>query len=480
MKNGLNALAQRAIRSLGRTAAGPAVEERAPLCADPEDAYRPAGRDLIATVLGPWLNRNLATPFELLHRPDLAEKLERSGVELQHAIQKVAVPAALARGVSVHEIVRDLQRLTDRVMGRLQTDRRGGRLPVAAVGNFADRCASLVDAPDGAYLLGCGLASALAPAETWEAKLGLLLDIAGVAPADEAMRSFAHSVIEALLQELLRSPGAINEMLGPDLELGQSVLGFTAIAHGEAVGMVIQAYPALAPRQPTLSAGAQRLAAAIDAGWFEATRVALSEQILEMFKRRRRLSPDDAQGELDLLRMLAVCLTAAGGGFMPAEDVRAAVVERSRLLVEPTFLTALLSGVDSPAAEFSAVIGVLENVAGDANRRRAVRWLENTLSTRGLEDRWEGDPEARLAELAGFHRRIARAGAEVAGVQQVLESLGELGGRIEATHRLVEGTVDGLLRRERKIEWLERMACAETAPPGPAVEEAAAALRKFA
>ena len=30
--------------------------------------------------------------YELLHRPDLAEKLEASGVELQHAIQKVAVP----------------------------------------------------------------------------------------------------------------------------------------------------------------------------------------------------------------------------------------------------------------------------------------------------------------------------------------------------------------------------------------------------
>jgi hypothetical protein len=45
---------------------------------------------------------------------------------------------------------------------------------------------------------------------------------------------------------------------------------------------------------------------------------------------------------------------------------------------------------------------------------------------------------------------------------------------------VVRGIADGLAPRDRKIATLERMACAETAPAGPAVERAAAALKRFA
>ena len=50
--------------------------------------------------------RAQVTPFELMHRPDLAEVLEASGVELQHAVQKVAVPQSQATGQGVHELIR--------------------------------------------------------------------------------------------------------------------------------------------------------------------------------------------------------------------------------------------------------------------------------------------------------------------------------------------------------------------------------------
>jgi hypothetical protein len=480
VKNGLNALARKAARTLGRAVAEPAPQGRASLCADPAELYQSAARDLIATVLAPWLARNQVTPFELLHRPDLAEKLERSGVDMQHAIQKVAVPAALARNVGVHEMVRDLQRVTDRAMGRLMTERKAGRLPTASPEGFADLCAALADDPDRAFRLRAGVAAALAPADTWEAKLDRLLDLFAGAPADGQDRALALSAIEPPLQELLRAPAAIVELIGADRELGETILGLTAIAHGEAVALVRQAHPALAQRLTTLSPAASRLARAFDAGEFRAIRQALSDQILQLYKSRRRLIPDDAAGELELLRTIAACLTAAGGAFMPTDDVRAAVVERSRLLVEPAFLTDLLGDAPSPPAELAAVISMLENVVGDANRRRAMRWIESTFATRRLEDRWDAEPEAKLEELARLYHRIERAGAGVTGVEGVLESIGQLGGRIQSAHHVVQAMVEGLGRREKKLEWLERMACAETAPPGPAVEEAAAALRRLA
>src|SRR5580704_2916127 len=71
------------------------------LCVSPHDLYTIHARDRIGRLLEGWLARNKATPFELLHRPDLIEKLDASGLELQHAIQKVAIPEAQARGVGV-------------------------------------------------------------------------------------------------------------------------------------------------------------------------------------------------------------------------------------------------------------------------------------------------------------------------------------------------------------------------------------------
>src|SRR5690606_32721957 len=97
-----------------------------PPCAAPTDLYTPMAREVIGRVLETWLARHRATPYERLHRPDLVELLEASGVELQHAIQKVAVPESQATGQPVHEVVRHYQRLTDRACERILKAGRGG------------------------------------------------------------------------------------------------------------------------------------------------------------------------------------------------------------------------------------------------------------------------------------------------------------------------------------------------------------------
>ena len=48
-------------------------------------------RDLICRLLDAWLKREKAPPFELLHRQDLIEKIDAAGMDLQHAIQKLAI-----------------------------------------------------------------------------------------------------------------------------------------------------------------------------------------------------------------------------------------------------------------------------------------------------------------------------------------------------------------------------------------------------
>ena len=51
-----------------------AVEEAGPRCNSPEDFYSPYAREIIGRVLEDWLGRHGVTAFELLHRPDLADR----------------------------------------------------------------------------------------------------------------------------------------------------------------------------------------------------------------------------------------------------------------------------------------------------------------------------------------------------------------------------------------------------------------------
>lgn len=106
----------------------PQVEAQ-PLCVTPQDLYSPHARGRIGRLLEEWLNRNNATPFELMHRPDLVERLEASGSDMLHAVQKVAIPEAHARNKSVHELIRYFQALVDRTVDRLMKDAAKGVLP---------------------------------------------------------------------------------------------------------------------------------------------------------------------------------------------------------------------------------------------------------------------------------------------------------------------------------------------------------------
>ena len=67
-------------------------KDAAPLCVSPADLYTIHARDVIGRLLEAWLAREKVTPFELLHRADLIEKLDAAGMDLQHAIQKIAIP----------------------------------------------------------------------------------------------------------------------------------------------------------------------------------------------------------------------------------------------------------------------------------------------------------------------------------------------------------------------------------------------------
>ena len=285
-------------------------EPTEPLCVSPTDLYTCHARERIGRLFETWLERNEATPFELLHRPDLVEKLEASGVEIAHAIQKIAVPEAHSRGASVAAMTTAFKTLGDRAIERLMRDAKKG-LPSVSPDSFAKVANQLAKDPDGAYRLGCAVAASLAPAQSWSEKVGLLLDLADQAPAEGVGRKLALSVIAEPLEEIVGSQKGLDNVVGGGLDLGARLAAMSRLAAADVVDQLVKANPSVAKVMPELSPRALRLAKWLLSEDLTGVRAAIGKRILRDLSGQRRLRPSDPVGEIDVIRGLAMALTTS-------------------------------------------------------------------------------------------------------------------------------------------------------------------------
>ena len=101
-------------------------------CFKPEDLYSYHARSTIRRLLPDFLARNRITVTELIHRPDMLEKLEATGTLYQHAIQKVAVAQAANTTTPVQQIVKSLNELATQAIQRVYRDQRKGPVSQSA------------------------------------------------------------------------------------------------------------------------------------------------------------------------------------------------------------------------------------------------------------------------------------------------------------------------------------------------------------
>lgn len=437
-------------------------------------------REQIGRVLESWLAANQATPFELLHRPDLIRKLEASSRDLQHAFQKVAVPLALARGASVHEVMRSLHAVADQAIARILRDEKQGLLVTIDLGSFAAACAAAEASFE--YRLGAGVAAYMAAAESWQNKVERLLDLVVAAPSGGPARTLALGILEPALEDLCGSELGLAQLIGAELELGCFLLALVRLAHGGTIDAIIAVHPTLQTLVAPLPAPGARLARHFENGDFSGLRLVISRRVLTELDTPRRLHPGSAVGEIAAVRGLAVAMTAASGPLLPAEDVAEAILRRSERLVEPNFINTLLHEQNGLVAGLDALMTVLESVTGEANRRRALRFVEAAvLAPQFKHDLLNaaGDAMGALQVLARTYRRLARAGGGVVGVQDLLDGIGQTAGAIDLEGGVIADLAGGMTAKPKKLAALQAMVNGETAPPGPAARHAADALRKL-
>ena len=446
-----------------------------PLCVQPHDLYTLHARERIGRLLEDWLERNHATPFELLHRPELVEALEAGGGDLQHAVQKISVPEASERGLSVHELIRTYNGLIERTIARLMRDWRRGALIDLSKEGFAAAAERALKDGDPSYLLGSGVAGAIAPARTWSEKVSRLLDLADAAPASGPGRTLALSVLEQPLAEILGVKPGLEDLIGRGLDLGGELAALTRLIAGDAVEMLVKHDPKLANYLPPLTGAAARLGRWLAAEAFEEVRTGLGKRILRELNGPRRLRPDDAVAEIDILRSLAMSLTAAAGRLLPLDDVQSAFSARSKMLVTGDFVDAYLGKGSTAYEEAKALIWLAENVIGPANKRHASRWIAGIVGGLKFETETRHGEEsagARLGKLAVLQRQVGRCGLAPEDSATVQGRLGELGGVVEAESKVTAALARAKAPPLHRLTILLRLAAGESAPLGPAADRA--------
>lgn len=455
-------------------------------CMTPQDLYAPHAREVIGRVLEDWLKRRQVTPFELLHRPDLAEILEASGVELQHAVQKVAVPESQATGQPVHDLIRHYQKLVqatgERIIG---AGRKALFADLNAEGaSVSDLAVKLEGHPERAFLMGGAVCGALKDITGGRARLERMMDLVDAAPADGPPRAMVLVAVEQILCELFAAPPRRAEILGPSLDLGGAMAAIVRMVAPNEMEALIAMEPRLATQVPPVDGPARRLAKRLAAGEFRLLAAAMAREVIRELKSSRRLRPGDPAGEIDILRTLAMALTATTGRLLSLEEVQDAFVQRSKSLVTADFVGAYAAGCETAVAEAAALVRLCENVTGGANKRSAARWLSACVGALRFETEVRGGPAnlaaQRLAALATLQKGVRAAALGENDEDEISGRIGAVAGMVEADARLVTQIAKSPLPPMRRLSALLKMAGGETAPFGPAAERARAeAIRIF-
>jgi len=452
------------------------VEDRDPLCVQPADLYTSHARDRIGRLLEGFLVRHKASPFELLHRPDLVEKLEASGTDLQHALQKIAIPEAEARGQTVHEVIRHFQGLVERTIANLNKAFKKGALPDLDKEGFAKAAERLVADPDRAFLLGAGVAASIAPAVSWSAKIARLLDLADAAPDEPRARVAALAAIEQPLAEIIGSRAGMADLLDTTNEdLGVTLAAMTRLTGGVAVEALIKIEASVRNVMPELSGTAKRLGEWLAGDNFPSVRKAIAQRVLAELNGVRRLKPTDAEAEIEFLRALAMSLTAAAGRILQAEDIQGAFTARSKTLLNGDFIEALLGRDRSAYEEIKMLIRLAENVMGAVNKRNTARWLNANISAMRFEKELRAGPDspvAKLGNLAGLQRQLVRSGLVREDFEPLCAKLGDIGALIEADTRLLTMLVRAPAPLPHRLQLLAKLALGEAGPTGPVADKA--------
>lgn len=366
-------------------------------CVTPADLFGAAARDTIRRVLSGWFERKQVCPLELMNRADLAEDLDGSDKDLQHAIQKVAIARAQNSDASVHAYVRLLNDLSEKAIAQVRRESRARGAVAPAKDDFAAAAARIMAEGTPERRLQSVIAEKLKDADTIGRKAVRLLDMLDTLPGDPGTRAFALSQVDLFLSEILSFDRALEHIVGKCRDLGDHIERLTAVYEGVSSHANIAGAPD----------GARRLADRMIE--LDHTRAEIARRILDTLRSPKRLKPDSVFEEIRLARTLAQRLIAASGRDLAPQALVEAFTHRSARLLSPEIIDEALAGAEDPPAQIERLLAMEDNLVGAANKTKLAGYVRSRLAGQSAQSwfcRGPGQPLERLARLAALQRRV--------------------------------------------------------------------------
>lgn len=439
-------------------------------CLTPDDLSNPAARDTIQRTLSQWLERQQASPMELLHRPDLVEMLETGGTELQHAIQKVAVASARDGEANVHAYTRQLHDLIGRALTRIYQDGRNKKLPRFPKGQSFAKTVEEICAKPSQYRLRAAIADRLGEERSYRDKLKCLIGFTDDLPGDAELRDLALTETDTFLAEILGFDSGISGLVGDVPDLGGEVQRLADIYCGK------PAAEAMADAPDT----ARRLAQMIRD--LPAARTAVAHRLLAQLRKPRRMKPDCVASEVKLARALAQQLVLAQGPDLPADALQDAFSQRSARLLTPETIADYLEDAGDANAEITRLLALEENIVGAQNKKKLAGYVRAALGAHKTESwytRGPGNALDRLSRLAQHQTRAMKGHYPDEDLTDLSRAFDKLGKKVlEAT-----GLIDQVANSDRpaldRVTSLLKLATTGVLPQGECTTDAQARALKL-
>ena len=365
-------------------------------CRSPADLCNAHARETVGRALKGWLRRHVATPMELMHRVDLVEKLEASGTEFQHAVQKVAIASASSEQANVQTFIKQINDLIQRSIEGLYTAHRAEAFPVIKKGGFAAVVAELSAASNRDFRLRGAIAGRLMNADDWKAKVTTILDLGDEAVAMGAPASeWPIALLGEFLVDFVADETARAELLGGVEDLGDELDAFTdLLASQENLG---------------LSSAGRRLAQAFAKDRFFDVQRSIARRVLAGLTSPKRLKPGRIRAEITLNRSIADRLIKSVGRLLSQEELVEAFVYRSGRLLDTDAIEALIASARGPSEEVFSLIELEDNIVGAANKAKLAGYVRTRLVSLPMENHFlksADSPARRLSSLAAIRAAV--------------------------------------------------------------------------
>ncbi|WP_417519051.1 hypothetical protein [Minwuia sp.] len=438
-------------------------EEMPSICWRVEDFYSYEGRRAINRLLRQELLEWGLTATELLHSPEMVQRLQDNGTSLQRAVQQTAIAQVKETGQGVQERIKQIYELIEKGVAALRRD--SAAFPGLNEGGLDDLIVQIAEKESRSYLLHGALAGYLAGARDFNDKMSRML---GMVRADHP--PWVHEVADTFVAELLSIGKVLHVLIGNTSSLKHEIEGAAFLSIGE-----------VSAQDERFTPDARMVNRLIAAGKLPCTQQALTRYMIEAIKGKSRLVEGDILAESKAVGELASVLKRPDGEWIGKLPMVEAIGRRCARWLHPEAISELLAGAEDPKVKFDRLLKLEANVFGNQNKRKLGEFLmpivispqgEMYLTTEG------GTVTQKLRRLKVMQDAVIGSGLPDMHRQKLAIKLDELACKVIRSTQLIERVTQGEGTVVEKCFSLLRMVVDGYFTRGKADEMARTAIRR--